>query len=141
MTPPVFKIVETSLYVNDLRLSESFYTGVLGLRVHSRKESRHVFLVAGRNMLLLFNPQTLRKEKELEGENAIPQVYESSRTHIAFEIDPLDYDTWKAHLAASKVDIEQEVRWGNGTRSMYFRDPDGNVIELIENGLWPVPAR
>ncbi|MBX8636300.1 MAG: VOC family protein [Thermoplasmata archaeon] len=141
MVPPVFKIVETSLYVNDLELSESFYTGVLGLRVHSRKEDRDVFLVAGRNMLLLFNPRFLKKEKELEGESAIPQIYETSRTHIAFEIDPPDYDAWKAHLAASKVDIEQEVRWDNGSRSMYFRDPDGNVIELIEHGLWPVPPR
>jgi hypothetical protein len=28
--------------------------------------------------------------------------------------------------------------WHNGTGSVYFRNPAGNLIELITEGKWPV---
>jgi catechol 2,3-dioxygenase-like lactoylglutathione lyase family enzyme len=34
------------------------------------------------------------------------------------------------------VDIEAEVVWPTGGRSLYFRDPAGNSIELITRGSW-----
>jgi catechol-2,3-dioxygenase len=139
MRPKVIKLVETSIYVSDLERSESFYTRVLGLEVFTRDIPRDVFLKTGRSMFLIFNPAYLRKEKEREGDAAIPQVYEVGKTHIAFEIDRNDFEGWKDLLSKNGVTIEHEKTWENEQRSIYFRDPDGNVVELVESGNWPVP--
>jgi catechol 2,3-dioxygenase-like lactoylglutathione lyase family enzyme len=136
--PTIKKIVETSLYVKDLKESEEFYTGVLGLEVVARKAGRHVFIKAGRNMLLLFSPEGLRREHEELGDRAIPQVYERGRTHIAFEVNEEDMPRWKETLGAKKVPIEFAKNWPAGNRSYYFRDPDQNVVELITPGSWPI---
>ena len=140
MNPRIVKLVETSLYVRDLERSERFYSNVLGLEVFTRKPGRHVFFKAGRGMLLVFNPSYLKAEKEKEGDMALPQVYELGKTHIAFEIRREDYDGWKQVLSENGVKVEHESGWGKGNRSIYFRDPDGNVVELIEPGSWPIPA-
>jgi len=138
LPPSVKKIVETSLYVKSLERSEKFYVDVLGLEVVLRKEGRHVFIKAGRSMLLLFDPVGLRKEHEKLGKKAIPQVYERGRTHIAFEINEEDLAKWKETLQMKKVPIEFVRDWPSGSHSYYFRDPDRNVIELITPGSWPI---
>ena len=138
MSPSVRKIVETSIYVADLERSESFYTSVLGLETVARQEGRHVFMKAGRSMLLIFNPDGLKREREMLGEQAIPQVYEGGRTHIAFGVAIGEMDDWRRMLEERKVKIEHEMLWGTGNTSIYFRDPDQNVIELITPGSWPV---
>ena len=116
----------TSLYVHDLETSERFYTDVLKLRVHSRTPCRDVFLKAGRSMLLLFNPVFLREEAVREGKNAIPQVYEHGRTHIAFEIERGSLDDWARRLEEKGVRITHRETWDTGSRSVYFEDPDGD---------------
>ncbi len=136
MSGEITKIVETSLYVHDLEASERFYTDVLKLRLHSRSPGRDVFLVAGKNMLLLFNPVFLREEAAGDGRNAIPQVYEHGRTHIAFEIERGSLDEWVRRLEERGVRITHRETWETGSRSVYFEDLDGNVVELLEHGLW-----
>ena len=138
MPPPIKKIVETSLYVKSLKESEKFYTNVLGLEVVMRKPGRHVFMKAGRNMLLLFDPEGLRKEHKRLGDKAIPQVYERGKTHLAFEVNDEDMPRWKETFEAKKVPIEFVRDWPAGNHSFYFRDPDGNVVELITPGSWPI---
>ena len=32
--------------------------------------------------------------------------------------------------------IEADFRWPNGARSLYFRDPAGNSVEIVDPGLW-----
>ena len=32
--------------------------------------------------------------------------------------------------------MESEVTWPQGGRSLYFRDPDGLLVELATPGLW-----
>ena len=114
MNGEITKIVETSLYVHDLETSERFYTDVLKLRVHSRTPGRDVFLKAGKNMLLLFNPVFLREEAVREGKNAIPQVYEHGRTHIAFEIERGSLDDWARRLEEKGVRITHRETWETG---------------------------
>jgi catechol-2,3-dioxygenase len=38
------------------------------------------------------------------------------------------------------IEIEKMVTWGNDlkSRSIYFRDPAGNLIELITKNHWPI---
>jgi catechol-2,3-dioxygenase len=35
------------------------------------------------------------------------------------------------------IAIEHEQRWPQGTYSLYFRDPAGNSVELIDNRHYP----
>jgi hypothetical protein len=40
----------------------------------------------------------------------------------------------------NKISIEKEVSWKDSARSLYFRDPAGNLVELITPGEWPVES-
>jgi catechol 2,3-dioxygenase-like lactoylglutathione lyase family enzyme len=44
---------------------------------------------------------------------------------------------WRAHLQAAGVAIESTSDWQRGGHSLYFRDPDGNLLEIAATpGLW-----
>ena len=49
-----------------------------------------------------------------------------------------DLPAWEARLAAQGVPIEGRTQWPRGSTSIYFRDPDGHLLELATPGLWPV---
>jgi catechol 2,3-dioxygenase-like lactoylglutathione lyase family enzyme len=55
---------------------------------------------------------------------------------VGFAIAAADYEAWRARLEACGVKIESEAKWERGGRSLYFRDPDGNLAELITPGIW-----
>ena len=35
------------------------------------------------------------------------------------------------------IEVESRVNWARGGTSLYFRDPDGNSLEVATPGLWP----
>jgi catechol 2,3-dioxygenase-like lactoylglutathione lyase family enzyme len=37
---------------------------------------------------------------------------------------------------ANHITIEAEVTWPNGGRSLYFRDPAGNSLEIASPSIW-----
>jgi catechol 2,3-dioxygenase-like lactoylglutathione lyase family enzyme len=41
-------------------------------------------------------------------------------------------------LNEKNIKIEKEVTWKKGTHSIYFRDPAGNLVEIITPGSWLV---
>ncbi len=43
-----------------------------------------------------------------------------------------------ARLQEHGIAIESRVRWELGGESLYFRDPDQNVVELATPGIWPI---
>ena len=127
------RILETCLYVDDLESAASFYADVLGLTEVSRQLPRHVFLRCGTQMLLLFNPQeSLREDGEL------PPHGTTGSAHVAFAITASDIQHWKQRLERLGVAIERQVRWSQG-ESLYFRDPDGNSVELTMSAIWGIP--
>lgn len=128
-------ILETSLYVTDLQKAEKFYTHILGLVVHSKKEGRHVFFTLGNGMLLLFSASESSKETEL-----VPPHGTKGAGHIAFSIEHSLFDTWREHLREKGVVIEKEVDWSDKAHSIYFRDPSDNSIELTTPITWDVKS-
>ena len=59
-------------------------------------------------------------------------------THFAFSIDAADVEPWKAKLSSEGVKVESVVNWPKGATSIYFRDPDENLAELISRGFWAI---
>ena len=138
-------ILETCLYVDDLPRAEHFYCDVLGLAVESRQEGRHVFFHCGQRMLLLFNPLGSR-----EGGDHFPPHGAFGPGHVAFGVREADLSAWSDWLAKHGVSIEKTINWPGGGRSLYFRDPAGNSLELATPKIWglseatldsPGPAR
>lgn len=127
-------VVETCVYVDDLDRAEAFYRDVLGLAVHLREPGRHIFFRVGRgSMLLVFNPAATLQEANLPPHGA------TGPGHFALGIRAADLSAWRQRLGEQGVAIEKEVTWPRGGVSLYFRDPAGNLVELLTPGLWGLP--
>jgi catechol 2,3-dioxygenase-like lactoylglutathione lyase family enzyme len=130
------KIVETSIYSSDLEKMKEFYVDKLGLEFVSEQRGRHVFLKTDKNMLLIFDHAVTMTEKETNHGAPTPP----SMVHIAFEIGADEYEKAKKVLSENNVQVEKETAWENEikSRSIYFRDPAGNLIEFITRNYWGV---
>lgn len=133
--PPLGRVVETGLYVDDLARARGFYEGVLGLKPMLADDRFAAYPVGG-TVLLLFLRGTADRPIPLPFGGAIPPHDGAGRLHFAFAAAAADIEPWRAHLAAHGVAIEGEVRWPKGSTSLYFRDPDGNLAEIASPGLW-----
>jgi catechol 2,3-dioxygenase-like lactoylglutathione lyase family enzyme len=127
-------IVETAIYVDDLGRAEAFYRDVLGLVVIGREAGRHVFFRVGDGLLLACNPETTLKGDMLPPHGAVGPA------HFALSVRAEHLDDWRLRLEAHGVVIEKEFEWPSGGRSLYFRDPAGNSVELVTPGLWGLPG-
>jgi catechol 2,3-dioxygenase-like lactoylglutathione lyase family enzyme len=47
-----------------------------------------------------------------------------------------ELDAWRSALPERGIAIEHEHLWPNGARSLYFRDPAGNSVELATKEIW-----
>ena len=124
-------LFESALYVGDLAAAERFYVEVIGLEVESRFPDRGLALRCDSGVLLLFDPEVTRVR-----EGPIPAHGVVGAGHIAFLAREEELPGWRAHLAAHGVAIEEEIVWAQGGRSIYFRDPAGNSLELAPPTLW-----
>ena len=128
MTPK--RILETCLYVDDLEKAEHFYKSILGLEVIRKEKDKHIFFKCGEQVLLLFGRKRLRSKGELPWHNS------NGCIHLAFAIEGSETDAWKKKLAEEKIEILSEFTWPSGGHSVYFADPDGNLLELTSPCIW-----
>jgi catechol 2,3-dioxygenase-like lactoylglutathione lyase family enzyme len=133
--PAIETVVETAIYADDLDAMASFYGDVVGLTLIGKEPGRSVFFRAGAGtVLLVFRPETTRLGEVLPAHGA------TGPGHFALGIKVELLDAWRRHLSANGVVIEKEITWPAGAQSLYFRDPAGNVAELVTPGLWGTPA-
>lgn len=125
------RIFETSLYGDDLPALEDFYLRVIGLETISRFGERGMALRCGGDVLLLFDPEATRRSAEGDP----PAHGCRGQGHVAFAVPAAELPAWRDRLAEHGVEIETEVEWENG-RSIYFRDPAGNSVELATPRIW-----
>lgn len=134
MKPPD-GILETSLYASDLDAARYFYAGVLGLPVITAEAGRHVFFRCGEGVLLIFEPGTTVSPGRA-GPTDVPAHGAFGPGHVAFSVRESELPAWREHLEANGVPVEAEIDWPRGGRSLYFRDPAGNSLELASPRLW-----
>ena len=125
------QLSEAAIYASDLDAAQKFYQGVLGLEIISRMEDRGISFRCGATVLLVFDPARTRIP-----DAGVPTHGANGEGHIAFVVNGADLDPWRVRLAEHKVTIEAEVDWPGGGRSLYFRDPAGNLVELAPPNLW-----
>jgi len=68
----------------------------------------------------------------------IPPHDGSGHMHFAFKISADSLVHCERELLDEGVEIESRVHWPAGGTSLYFRDPDGHLVELITPGCWAV---
>lgn len=130
--PEMEAVLESALYVEDLARAVAFYRDVLGLRLISEFENRRgVALRAGPSILLLFRAEETSRQAEPAPHGA------RGPGHVAFRVAPAEMDGWRRRLKERGVPIEHEQRFGENPPSIYFRDPDGNLLELAVASIWP----
>lgn len=135
--PKLTSILETALYVDDLDRAAGFYEGVMGLdRVLYADGRMRAYDVNGRSVLLLFRRGGTTEPVRTPG-GVIPPHDGAGRLHMAFAIDPDQLEAWRERLGAEGIEIEGTSDWKRGGHSLYFRDPDGNLLEVATTpGLW-----
>ncbi|MEL6560706.1 MAG: VOC family protein [Bacteroidota bacterium] len=124
------KIKETCLYVTDLDQTEKFYHGLLGFPIIFKKAGRHIFFRVGSDVLLCFIAEITRNDTHL------PPHFGSGEQHLAFEVSQEDYDSMKADLKNLDIPVIHEEHWRGNIYSVYFKDPDGHLLEVVTEGLW-----
>ena len=135
--PPLDGVLETCLYVDDMARARGFYEAVLGLAPMFTDERLTAYPVGGRSALLLFRRGTTMATVHLPG-GTIPPHGGAGPLHCALAIPAAALPGWEARLAAHGVAVEGRTTWPRGAISLYFRDPDGHLLELATPGLWPL---
>jgi catechol 2,3-dioxygenase-like lactoylglutathione lyase family enzyme len=106
------------LKVSDLDRSQRFYVDLLGFKVRPAKP-----LADGRP----FVPFTQGLALTAGGPNDAPQI-----DHIAFKAQ--NVRAISARLKAANVRFDRDLHDGIYGLTIYVFDPDGNMIELYEEG-------
>jgi catechol 2,3-dioxygenase-like lactoylglutathione lyase family enzyme len=135
MPPRVSGILETCLYVEDVERSRAFYEKLFGFKALIGDKRICVFDVAPAQVLILFEAGGTLEPVPL-GDSFIPPHDARGRQHFALAIAAADYDPWKQNLIGNGIAVESEIAWRSGGKSLYFRDPDGHLVELATPGLW-----
>ena len=137
MEPCLHAVLETSLYVSDLDRAVAFYEKVLGLRqitdtYFGRGRGAALQVGSGPSVLLLFRADVTCQD------GSLPPHGCTGAGHVAFRISADAVPAWRERLRGHGVPVEREFAFGENPPSLYFRDPDGNSLELAVANIWPL---
>ncbi len=135
--PHLSGVLETSLYVEDLQRSVSFYKTIFEFETLFSDERLCALNVSDKQVLLLFLKGASNLPTVASG-GTIPPHDGSGQLHVAFSIAAADMEEWESWLHEKGISIESRVKWSRGSRSVYFRDPDGHLLEIVTPGLWTI---
>ena len=124
---------EVSIRVNNLDAMHTFYEEVVGLEVLRREESFVFFKVAegygGHTQnLALFSANN---RGFIEAKSLHLSQEGSTLHHIALNIALEDYESEKKRLEGLGLKVNATVHEWLHVRSMYFSDPEGNLLEFV----------
>lgn len=135
--PQLVGVYEAVLYASDVAASARFYSEVLRLRLlEEPDELSAVFRLDDGAVLLIFDPGRASAPGR-----PVPSHGATGPGHIAFAVEAGGLEAFEVELRRRGVEIEREIAWDEGGRSLYVRDPAGNSVELIEGEAWPMSPR
>jgi catechol 2,3-dioxygenase-like lactoylglutathione lyase family enzyme len=133
--PKLNAVLETALYVDDLPRAQEFYEGSLGLPLLFGNQRMCAFDIGGTSVLLLFLRGGSDEDMATPG-GTIPGHDGQGPLHVGFAVAADELAAWEESLMERGIPIESRVSWPRGGTSLYFRDPDGHLLELATPGLW-----
>jgi catechol 2,3-dioxygenase-like lactoylglutathione lyase family enzyme len=136
-SPKLGGVLETALYVEDLDRAARFYEDILALTVLTADQRFRAYDVGGRNVLLIFLRGATTTTVHMPG-GTIPPHGGDGQIHVAFAVAADELAGWEDRLARHGIAIEGRTDWSRGGHSVYFRDPDGHLLELATPGLWAI---
>jgi len=132
--PKLDRVLETSLYFDDLDAAQRFYEELFELQPIFADTRLRAYPV-GNTVMLLFKRGASTTVVELPG-GAIAPHDGAGPIHIAFAVAKDELEPWERRLAEYGVTVEARMRWPKGSVSIYFRDPGNHLLELATPGLW-----
>jgi catechol 2,3-dioxygenase-like lactoylglutathione lyase family enzyme len=116
--------LQTIIWTSRIAEAERFYTHVLGLRLRRRSNGNLIYDVDGSDLTV----------------GRVPSTQPSAHTIMGFAVDDLDAEV--AELANRGITWERfdgfphdergVVITPDGDRVVWFRDPDGNLISIVQ---------
>jgi catechol 2,3-dioxygenase-like lactoylglutathione lyase family enzyme len=132
-TPPLRGIRHVALYAPDLESSEAFWTGTMGYMIEWRPDADNVYLTSGSDNLAIHR----RKGSASSAAGAATgmPIADPQLDHIGLAVPrPEDVDSWAAHLQSRGVVLAAAAKTHrDGSRSLYFRDPGGVLVQIIHH--------
>jgi catechol 2,3-dioxygenase-like lactoylglutathione lyase family enzyme len=116
-----------ALNVHDLEAMKRFYVDVLGFVLEWEPDDDNVYLSSGIDNLALHRAPAAGAARQAPDGSALDHLGLIVRTAGAV-------DQWASFLRSRGVTIDAVPRTHrDGARSCYFRDPDGNRIQIIHH--------
>ena len=137
MRPKLGSVLETALYVEDVERSREFYQRLFGFEDIGSDQRLCALSVEGKQVLLLIRRGSDAQPHQTSG-GLIPGSDSSGTSHLTFSIAAAELEAWEKWLGENGVSVESKVRWERGGTSLYFRDPDGHLLEVATPGLWSI---
>jgi len=117
--PPSAGLRHVALRVKNLSLMRKFYVDTLGYAVEWEPDPENLYLSSGADNLALH---------QVKGE-----LGAGSLDHLGILVQrPEDVDAWARYLKSQGVSLRQDPKTHrDGARSIYFADPEQNVIQIL----------
>ena len=147
---PITGVAEVVLSVADLPKMRAFYTQIMGFHLHSEASMEATIPDPDGEPTITFlticdidtplgrggHPQLLalidyRRHIHAKQRIVGHDVRRSTLNHLAFEIPPESFDDHLTRLKEMKIDLTFSDFPVINARAMFFKDPEGNVLELI----------
>ncbi|MGJ4928778.1 VOC family protein [Bradyrhizobium sp. HKCCYLS2038] len=113
----------TIILVRDWPAMRSFYEDVLGFPVTRELSQGWIEYQVGPNTLALARPKRLASDQ--------PTPQGSASLQLAFKVSRDDVDRCAAELSDKGIAlVEPPTDQPFGHRTLFFRDPDGNLLEV-----------
>lgn len=128
-------VLELALYVEDVGRSVAFYEQLFGFRTLLRDDRMAALDVGARAVLLLFKHGASAQRIDTPN-GPLPPHDSRGTSHAAFAIAADDLASWQRWVEENGLEIEARMEWDRGGTSLYFRDPDGHLLEVATPGLW-----
>jgi catechol 2,3-dioxygenase-like lactoylglutathione lyase family enzyme len=115
-----------ALNVRDMDAMKRFYVELLGFSVEWEPDADNLYLSSGTDNLAFHRSTSLTASRS----TAPPAA--AALDHLGLIVRaPGDVDEWAAFLESRGVTIDARPRTHrDGARSCYFRDPEGNAIQI-----------
>ena len=138
--PTVSRVLESFLWVHDAERAAKFYQDLFGFDAigRSSEPGRLVALSVGGNHVLLLGKIGASTKPSVTSGGVIPPTVGNGNSHLAFPIAASEWEAWEKKLMEKGIAIESTVTWDRGGQSLYFRDADGNLLELATPGVWSI---